>query len=52
MMLIKAPLCFVYNLMVGSIGGMIYECAILSSAVIGLFRYRDKNIENKQGGTM
>ena len=39
-MLIKAPLCFVYNLMVGSVGGMIYECAILSSAVIGLLRYR------------
>ena len=51
MMLIKAPLCFVYNLMVGSLGGMIYECAILSSAVIGLFRYRGKHIEKKQGGT-
>ena len=39
-MLIKAPLCFVYNLMVGSLGGMVYECTILASAVIGLFRYR------------
>ena len=39
-MLIKAPLCFVYNLMVGSLGGMVYECTSLASAVIGLFRYR------------
>lgn len=50
MMLVKAPLCFVYNLMVGSLGGMVYECAILSSAVIGLFRYRGKRIEKNQGG--
>ena len=33
------------------LGGMIYECAILSSAVIGLFRYRGKHIEKNQGGT-
>ena len=45
MMLIKAPLCFIYNLMVGSVGGMIYECVILASAVIGLFRSRGKDIK-------
>ena len=39
-MLIKTPLCFAYNLMVGSVGGMIYECTVLVSSVIGLLRYR------------
>jgi hypothetical protein len=41
-MLIKTPLCFLYNLMVGSLGGMIYECTVLTSSIIGIIRYRNK----------
>ena len=48
MMLIKTPLCFVYNLMVGSLGGMLYESVTLISAVIGLLRYRGKDAEEKE----
>lgn len=47
MMLIKTPLCFLYNLMVGSIGGMIYECTVLTSSVIGILRYRQKQQKPK-----
>ena len=47
MMLIKAPLCFIYNLMVGSLGGMLYESVILASAVIGLIRYRGTETEQR-----
>jgi hypothetical protein len=42
MMLIKTPLCFLYNLMVGSVGGMIYECVVLISSIIGIVRYGRK----------
>lgn len=42
MMLIKTPLCFLYNLMVGSVGGMIYECVVLISSIIGMVRYGRK----------
>ena len=39
-MFVKAPLCFLYNLAVGSLGGMVYECTVLTSSVIGLIRNR------------
>lgn len=45
MMLVKTPLCFLYNLMVGSVGGMIYECTVLTSSIIGIIRYRKKGKE-------
>lgn len=48
MMLVKAPLCFIYNLMVGSLGGMLYESAILSSAVLGLIRYRHIDVSQAE----
>lgn len=38
--LIKAPLCLSYNAIVFSTGGIIYEVATLTSAVIGLFKDR------------
>lgn len=38
--LIKSPLCLVYNLCAYSIGGVIFEGAVLVSAVIGLIRGR------------
>ena len=46
-MLVKAPLCLIYNAFVLSVGGMVYESAVLASAIIGLIRNRapktDKN---------
>ena len=42
MMLVKTPLCFLYNLMVGSVGGMVYETVVLISSVIGIVRYGRK----------
>ena len=39
-MLIKAPLCIVYNLAVASMGGIVFECAVLVSAVVGLIKYK------------
>lgn len=37
---VKSPLCLLYNAMVFSVGGIIYECAVLISSVIGLMKYR------------
>ena len=39
-MLIKSPLCLLYNALVFSTGGIIYECAVLTSSVLGLLRER------------
>ncbi len=39
-MLVKAPLCLIYNAIVFSVGGVIYESAVLASAIIGLIKYR------------
>ncbi|MBQ7822408.1 MAG: YgjV family protein [Clostridia bacterium] len=41
-MLIKSPLCLLYNAIVFSVGGIIYECAVFASSVIGLIRNRKK----------
>ena len=35
---VKSPLCLVYNALVFSVGGIIYECAVLTSSVIGLLK--------------
>lgn len=40
MMLIKSPLCIVYNIFVLSVGGIIYESAVLISAISALLRHR------------
>jgi len=42
-MLVKAPLCLIYNALVLSVGGIIYESAVFSSAIIGLIRNRKKD---------
>ncbi len=42
LMLIKSPLCLVYNILVFSSGGCIYETASLVSAIIGLLKNRKK----------
>lgn len=39
-MLVKSPLCLIYNIIVFSTGGIIYECAVLVSSVLGLVRNR------------
>ena len=38
--LVKSPLCLAYNAVVFSVGGVVYECAILLSAILGLIRDR------------
>ena len=35
-MLIKSPCCLVYNAFALSVGGIVYECAVLVSSVIGI----------------
>jgi len=47
-MLIKAPLCLAYNALVLSVGGVIYESAVLASAIIGLIRNRQKSLDAPQ----
>lgn len=37
-MLIKSPLCLVYNALVFSAGGIIYESAVLTSSILGIVR--------------
>ena len=36
--LVKSPLCMVYNIAVMSLGGVIFECAVLCSCIIGLIK--------------
>ena len=47
-MFVKSPLCLVYNTTVASAGGVIYECAVLSSSVVGRIRNRrsKETVEN------
>ncbi len=47
-MLIKAPLCLIYNALVLSVGGVVYETAVLASAIIGLIRNRKKVLDTPQ----
>ena len=46
LLFVKSPLCLVYNALVASVGGVVYECMVLISAVIGLVKYRNKE-ENR-----
>ena len=39
---IKCPLCLTYNIAVGSIGGVIFECISLISAIIGIIKNKKK----------
>lgn len=45
-MYIKSPMCLVYNLLVGSVGGVIYECSVLVSSTIGILRNRKTGKES------
>lgn len=37
-MFVKSPLCLIYNVIVSSGGGIIYECAVLISSVVGIIK--------------
>lgn len=39
-MLLKSPLCLVYNIIVSSAGGIVYECVVLISSLIGIIKNR------------
>lgn len=42
-MFIKSPLCIVYNIAVESVGGVIFECVVIVSAIIGLVKNKSKS---------
>ena len=42
-MFIKSPLCLTYNAIVFSIGGIVYECSVLLSSLIGTIRHKRKH---------
>ena len=44
-MFIKSPLCLIYNIAVTSMGGIIYECTVIASAIIGLVKNKAEHIE-------
>ena len=41
-MFLKSPLCLIYNIIVLSGGGVIYECGVLLSSTIGIIKNRRK----------
>ena len=41
-MFIKSPICLLYNALVLSVGGVVYECVVLLSSAIGLIKNREK----------
>ncbi len=45
-MLVKAPLCLIYNAFAASIGGVAYESALLVSSIIGIIKYRKAGNDN------
>ena len=40
-MFVKSPLCLIYNIIVFSGGGMLYECAVLVSSALGIIKNRN-----------
>ena len=38
----KAPACLTYNLIVFSLGGILYECSVLISSIISTIKYYEK----------
>ncbi|MBQ9806876.1 MAG: YgjV family protein [Clostridia bacterium] len=48
LVLIKSPLCLIYNACVFSTGGIIYEVATLTSAIIGILKNRTKKQKSDQ----
>lgn len=49
--LVKAPMCLAYNAIVFSTGGIVYEIATMTSAVIGLWKdHKQSQTSVEQGG--
>lgn len=48
-MFIKNPLCLTYNAIVLSMGGIVYECIVLVSSVIGIIRNHKKIGDDENG---
>ena len=46
---VKSPLCLVYNAFVCSLGGIVYECAVLISASVALVCNRKKTAGRPEG---
>ena len=42
-MFIKSPLCIIYNAAVASVGGVIFECVVIISSIIGLVKNKSKS---------
>ena len=42
-MFIKSPLCIIYNAAVASVGGVIFECIVIISSIIGLVKNKSKS---------
>ena len=42
-MFIKSPLCIIYNAAAMSMGGIIFECAVIVSSIIGLIKNKSEN---------
>lgn len=47
-MFLKSPLCLVYNIIVSSGGGIIYECAVLISSLIGIIKNRPSKATERE----
>lgn len=47
--LFKSPMCLLYNALALSVGGIIYECAILTSAVTAIIKNRGKEARAENG---
>ena len=43
-MFLKSPLCLTYNIIVSSGGGIIYECVVLASSLIGIIKSRTSKV--------
>lgn len=40
--LVTSPMVLIYNVLIGSVGGMIYESMVIISSVIGLIKHKEK----------
>lgn len=48
-MFLKSPLCLIYNIIVSSGGGIIYECVVLVSSLIGIIKNRSSKVTDETG---
>jgi hypothetical protein len=48
-MFLKSPLCLIYNIIVSSGGGIVYECVVLVSSLIGIIKNRSSKVTDETG---